>query len=919
MNKRKIIRPLLGFFALVISSVFIRETTPTKTNAAFMENVTINEDFNVRQINEDYWDNSGAELVADETSMRFTPNEYLWTNHLLLTNYTINESVEIDIDLSTSTPSGWFAFSFGSPYEASRFPDAKAALIFYHMLPGNIVGGILERSNNGALYGAEQLKNSPFRSVDEHKTLKMFVELFPETNESKLYFDIYNEDGSVFYSHDEDVYSFDVLLSGHFGMNTDFKNVNLYSFEMKKMSDGEVIYSDDFSTSEISYLSSGDGVWKTNSFTKDEVIISPQGKVGFCGNSSLTLKSPIRNPLNMDIDVVYKITFDIDYAQMDFSSIVGVEIGKENKSSNNAFVGLRRNAIGYSFVALDKDGNVLVEESTSHDEFITSVALKVHNSGLVEFFNSTIGLSFEADEIFGYISLSSKSDDATNTKLAFIDNFVLETGSYINRAAKDVAINFNGTKDEEFFGDIIKDFYVPTSEWRMTPDISLPNYRDDYEGEEEQNGYIQFNSSNGQTFFGSKNTYYEYIVKFDIEIITSVSNLNNTCGFGLQVGMQKFGGYFENYQCLSLSIARNDELDVTRSKIEAQNGTFVDPAFDPYCKDDDNNDINLFAPDSEGNNAKFNVIYVVRDNKVSMYFKNQNEPEEVLSKPRAEMIVKGNTDGYCGIVGREGLTFRVDNYSVTNLDFDTPDSDYLPFKKDNVEYQNKTRLDFSKISNTQALKLNGASIDGALSISNGGEVTTAGVLNNGVLRLNIKKIESKMTLSFGKVNITLNNTDYEKEMVFSDEINEFKKELNQSFSFDNSFIEIQKSGEDYTVIYCGGGEPLSSINDTLTTYHLSAGDGYHELVISSEGSSKISKMTFINMDSFSTIKTRNYDPEKDDNTSWTERPTEEEANGIVEKKTNYLPLILGTSIPLGVALIFTIVFVILMIRRRKLA
>ena len=918
MNKRKIILPLLGFLTLILSSNFVKGITPKEVDAAFMENTAINEDFNVRQINEDRWDNNGAKLIVDETSMRFTPNEFLWINHLLLSNYTINESVEIDIDLSTSTASGWFGFSFGSPNETSRFPDAKAALIFYHVSPGSSVGGILERSNNGALYGAEQLNSSPFRNLEEHKTLKIFVELLPSTGESNLYFDIYNEDDSVFYAHGEDVYNFDILLSGYFGMNTNFKNVNLYSFVMKKMSNGEIIYSDDFSTSGISYLSSGEGIWKTNYFTEDEIIISPQGMIGLNDNSSLILKSPINNPLNINIDVVYKINLDINYAQMDFSSLIGIEIGKEDKTKNNVFVGLRRNAIGYSLIALDKDGTIIDENSTSYDDFITTITLKVHNSGLIEFFNSTIGLSFEIDNIFGYVALSSKGDDTSNSQLGLIDNFVLVTSSYVNRASSDVAINFNGTKDEEFFGDVIKDFYVPTNEWRMTSDISLPNYRDDYEGEEEQNGYIQFNSSNGQSFFGSKNIYYEYVVKFDIEIITSVDNLKNTSGFGLQVGMQKFGGYFENYQSLSLTIARNEITDTVRSKIEAQNGTFTDPAFDPYCKDSEHNDVNLFAPDEDNHNAKFNVIYVVRNNKVTMYFKNQNEPEELLAVPRAEMVVKGNTDGYCGIVGREGLTFRVDNYSVTNLDYDTPSNDYLPIKKDNIEYQNKTRLDFAQISNTQALKLNGASIDNVLSISDGGEVKSVGILNNGFLRLNIQEIENKLTISFGNVNIVLNNSLNKKEMVFSDEINQYVKELDQSFSFNNSFIEIQKTADDYNVIYCGDGEPLSSINNSLITYHLIAGDGYHELTISSLGTSKINKMTFINMDSFSKIETRNYDPEKDDKTPWTERPTEEEINET-NNKSSSISLILGTSIPLGTALLFSVAFIILLIRRRKTA
>ena len=919
MNNRKIIFPLFGLLALVLSPAFVNNNHPVKVDAAFMDNTAVNENFNVRQLNVDRWENDGAELIADETSMRFTPQEYLWTSHLLLSKYTIEESVEIDIELSTSTASGWFAFSFGSPNETSRFPDAKSALIFYHMNPGNTVGGVLERSVNGTLASAEQLKDSPFRSLNEHKTLKMFVEMTPETGETNLYYDIYNEDGSIQYSHGSDIYNFDVLLSGCFGMNTSYKDVTLYSFEMKKMSNGETIYFDDFSSSDIGYLSSGDGIWKTSSFTQEDVIISPQGTVGFHGNSSLILKSPIRNPLNMDIDIVYKINLDINYAKMDFSTVVGIEIGKESLTDKSVFVGLKRNSIGYSFIALDEEGNVLDENVSSYDEFTTLVCLKVHNNGLIEFYNSTIGISFEIDNIFGYVSLASRTSDEANSKIAIVDNFILETSSYVNRAATDVGINFNGTKDEEFFGDIIKDFYVPTTEWRMTTDLSLPNYRDDYEGEEEQNGYIQFNSSDGQSFFGSKNIYYEYIVKFDIEIITSVENLNNTSGFGLQFGMQKFGGYFDNYQSLSLSIAKNESAGTTRSKIEVQNGTFTNPAFDPYCKDDDNHDVNLFAPDNEGHNAKFNVIYVVRDNKVSMYFKNQNEPEEVLAKPRAEIVPKGNTDGYCGVIGRGELTFRLDNYCVINLDHDTPISDYLPYIKDGVEYQNKTRLDFSKITSTQALKLNNASINETLSISDGGSVTSAGKLNNGILRLNIKEVEDKLNLSFGKINISLNNSSTKKEMVFADEINEYKEELDQSFSFNNSFIELQKTGDEYKVLYRGGGEPLSSINDSLKIYHLSAGEGYHELVMSSEGTSKISKMVFINMDSFSTIKTRNYDPELDDKNPWEIRPTEDEANGIVNKEVNYLPLILGTSIPLGIALLFSVAFIILMIRRRKLA
>ena len=211
MNNRKIIFPLFGLLALVLSPAFVNNNHPVKVDAAFMDNTAVNENFNVRQLNVDRWENDGAELIADETSMRFTPQEYLWTSHLLLSKYTIEESVEIDIELSTSTASGWFAFSFGSPNETSRFPDAKSALIFYHMNPGNTVGGVLERSVNGTLASAEQLKDSPFRSLNEHKTLKMFVEMTPETGETNLYYDIYNEDGSIQYSHGSDIYNFDVL------------------------------------------------------------------------------------------------------------------------------------------------------------------------------------------------------------------------------------------------------------------------------------------------------------------------------------------------------------------------------------------------------------------------------------------------------------------------------------------------------------------------------------------------------------------------------------------------------------------------------------------------------------------------------------------------------------------------------------
>ena len=919
MEKRKLLFPLFGLFALTITLLSIRDNRFFKSDAAFIESIAINEDFNVREINKDRWSANGASLIAEETSMRFTPKEYFWTNHLLLSEYVINESVEIDIDLSTSNEEGWFAFSFGSTSLSSRFPDAKAALIFNQMLPGSTNGGVLERSKNGTLSSVETLNSSPFCYLNEHKTLKIFVELLPDTSESHLYFDIYNEDGTIYYSHNTDIYDYDVLLNGYFGMNTDFKNVSIYSFTMKKMSDGEVIYDDDFTTSGITYLSSGDGVWTTSSFSQEEVVISPQGMVGFAANTSLTLKTPIKNPLNLDIDVVYKMSFDINYAQMDFSSAVGVEIGKETETTKSIFVGLKRNAIGYSLIALDKNNNVIDEIFVSYDEFITTVSVKVHNSGLIEFYNSTESISFECDNVFGYISLETRSDEIDSSRLAIIDNFTILTTSYVDRASKDAAINFNGTKDEEFFGDIIKDFYIPTSEWRMSSDISISPYRDEIE-ESQQNGYIQFNSSNGQSFFGSKNTYYEYVVKFDIEIITDVNNLNNTSGFGLQVGMQRFGGYFENYQSLSLSIAKNESLGITRSKIEAQNGTFVDPAFNPYCKDDENHDVNLFAKDEEGNNAKLNVIYVVRDGKVTLYFKNQNEPEEKLAIPRAEMQVKGSTDGYCGVVGREGLTFRLDNYSVTNLDYDTPESDYLPIIKDETEYQNKTRLDFSKISSTSALKLNNASIDNTLNISDGGQVETSGVLNNGLLRLNIKEIENTLTISFGEAKIELKNEKNKKELVFADEINVFKQELDQSFLFNNSFIEIQKNNNDYRVMYCGGGDPLSSANNTLKTYQLSAGDGYHPLVISSNGVSKISKFSFINLDSYSAISARNYDPEIDDIYPWTDRQTEDEANGVTNnQKVDYTPMILGISIPMGVAIIFSIIFIILMVKRRKQA
>ena len=71
MNKRKILIPLFGLCALTMILVGVKEKETHKVEAAFIENTFIKENFNTKKINEDLWDNNGAELIIDESSMRF--------------------------------------------------------------------------------------------------------------------------------------------------------------------------------------------------------------------------------------------------------------------------------------------------------------------------------------------------------------------------------------------------------------------------------------------------------------------------------------------------------------------------------------------------------------------------------------------------------------------------------------------------------------------------------------------------------------------------------------------------------------------------------------------------------------------------------------------------------------------------------
>ncbi len=179
---------------------------------------------------------------------------------------------------------------------------------------------------------------------------------------------------------------------------------------------------------------------------------------------------------------------------------------------------------------------------------------------------------------------------------------------------------------------------------------------------------LAFSNAGRDSMVATRYPYGEYVVKFDLIDITQGSE-NNILVFSF--AKETYNETFKTVPTIIFVPRGYDGTTVGYANVEALNGlkfTNADGSTATSARMEKNifNDLSLV--NYKKNQVALNVMFVVRNRTITLYYKYSNQPDSEFTKPRV-ICNDVDTYGYFSIGGNNKANFSVKNLSITNLEF----------------------------------------------------------------------------------------------------------------------------------------------------------------------------------------------------------------------------------------------------------
>lgn len=250
-----------------------------------------------------------------------------------------------------------------------------------------------------------------------------------------------------------------------------------------------------------------------------------------------------------------------------------------------------------------------------------------------------------------------------------------------NSKAESVSNDFSGVKISEIEASdgtlSVKEYYINRSAYYVGAEVNLPLVY-----AEGKKGSLLFGECKNYGYFAPKKEYSEWIMRFDLRV-TDERNVKQNPDGSFDLPKLKSGamlGVSFGKEYAAQSATETDGIffynwynpDFTEGK-----QTYTGADGQVYCG------TYLAASDTEKSSWKFgnapisydlwgdksavyNIMVIAENSTVKLYMKRADESAEKMSSP-IFTVTGVNTCGYAAIVGLNSASFRISNYSVTNI------------------------------------------------------------------------------------------------------------------------------------------------------------------------------------------------------------------------------------------------------------
>lgn len=231
----------------------------------------------------------------------------------------------------------------------------------------------------------------------------------------------------------------------------------------------------------------------------------------------------------------------------------------------------------------------------------------------------------------------------------YADDFGVAVYSLRDSAEKSMAIDFTELKKNG-------KPYISSADWYTTGSVFA------------NKGEIDFLNADQSAFFGTKQMYADYVVKFDLFDIAqgAIDGIEACSWIGFSVGKQSYSEDFSKCETITFAprglagdkVGYMNVESIGKSKFVGDTTAVgvTENIFEDFKK--------------EGStHKKLNVMLVVNNRTITLYYKYDDQPDSVLAVPRV-VINDVDTYGYFAICTNYYGNFAVTNVSIANLTLD---------------------------------------------------------------------------------------------------------------------------------------------------------------------------------------------------------------------------------------------------------
>ncbi len=659
-KKYTVLAVIMAFVLVAGAFLFI---VPAKASSTEVQGFY--DDFNSSEFSAE-WKNNGATSYTPYNALRFNGG-YYWEGAAVVSQKIFDEKndLTISVDLRSESLGSWFAVAFGGLDTGSAFYGYDSAIIISIAdvtLYETVGGGGLTRVE------AQSYETTVFNDSTSN-VLRMVFDLTynEETGMYGVEFNVYKV---PFAEYD---YTDKTADFGESVFECSFTNVNIsldylgfncmnHVVDLLKVDitddEGEV-FSDDFATPSITYSDEavGDKKWHVcMSYGKDNLYIAPIGSAKFSDDAFMTYTENVFRVSDY-IDKIFGVSVEVKISDATDGSGVAFGFGLKEDSASldkvNA-IGLRKNVSGkYDFCLLRKGALIEKQGSVSLDNDTKYVLkLSVYADNRVEFSVNGETAVFSDVDYNGLIGIGTVGTGASFE----IDNFDYRYNTYVYSDAADMSVNFKGTKEDE---EGYLSYYINKKEWYLGSNVKFP------ERYNSNRSSLIFNNCDGNSAFGPKAKYSEYMVQFDVKVTGGASD-KSIASFGLAFGKTSFSSNILLTTAVGFTyndvnkLHKDDADPIVQTVIQGYYGVTTEKG-DTYAFIRENGE-----PVNMWDGRTYNICFIVRNRSVEVYFKEESQPIEQLAVCRAK-YTDVNTYGYPSVFGTNGVSFELMNFKITNM------------------------------------------------------------------------------------------------------------------------------------------------------------------------------------------------------------------------------------------------------------